>query len=51
MADAVELARTLADIASRTGDPLTAQELMVVVNRLLTEAGLPTIPLVPPVRH
>ena len=51
MANNVDLARTLADIASRTRDPDTARELMVVVNQLFTAAGLPAIPPEAPVRH
>jgi len=39
--DVVELARELAEIARTTIDPDTARLLMEVVDRLLTEAGLP----------
>jgi hypothetical protein len=51
MANTVNLARTLAEIASGTRDPLTAQPLMVLVSQLLTEVGLPVIAPEPPVRH
>jgi hypothetical protein len=51
MANIVDLARILADVASRTRDPGTAQELMILVNRLFTEAGLPAGEPEPPVRH
>jgi hypothetical protein len=34
MTDLVDLARELADIARQTPDPATAQELMILVNRL-----------------
>jgi len=51
MADLVELARVLADIASRTRDPDTAQELMSLVDQLFTEAGLPGGEPEAPVRH
>jgi hypothetical protein len=47
----LDLAQHLAEIASRTRDPLTAQELMVLVNQLFTEAGLPATAPEPPLRH
>ena len=40
--DLMELAHELARIASRTDDTETGRQLMLVVHRLLTEAGLPT---------
>jgi hypothetical protein len=40
-ADSVSLARELAHIASTTTDPETARQLMELVDRLLTQAGLP----------
>jgi hypothetical protein len=51
MANIVDLARILADIASRTQDRGTAQELMILVDRLFTEAGLPAGEPESPVRH
>ena len=40
--DPVEIASALAEIASRTDEPETARQLMELVNRLLTAAGLPS---------
>jgi hypothetical protein len=40
--DIVELAREIAKIASATTDSETAQLLLVVVERLLRAAGLPS---------
>jgi hypothetical protein len=40
LVDAVTLARELAEIARTTTDVRTGRQLMEVVNRLLTEAGL-----------
>src|SRR6516162_10037548 len=40
MGDDIELARMLAEIASRTQEPDTARELMALVDQLFTEAGL-----------
>jgi hypothetical protein len=37
----MELARAIAEIASQTRDPDTAVQLVEVVDRLLTKAGLP----------
>ena len=51
MVNLADLARALADIASRTRDANTAQELMVLVNQLFTAAGLPATSPDPPVRH
>ena len=51
MANNVDLARTLADIASRTREPTTAQDLMVLVHQLFTVAGLPAISPEPAVQH
>lgn len=42
--DTVELAEVIAKIASRTNEPETARELMHLVDRLLTGAGLPELP-------
>ncbi|HTI79815.1 MAG TPA: hypothetical protein VL614_05130 [Acetobacteraceae bacterium] len=39
--DFVELARELASIASATTDPAAARRLVEIVERLLSEAGLP----------
>ena len=39
--DPVEIANTIAEIASKTQEPETARRLMELVNRLLTAAGLP----------
>jgi hypothetical protein len=39
--DLMELAGELAEIARKTSDPATGGQLIRVVNRLLTEAGLP----------
>ena len=39
----VELARELAAIASTTTDPETGRQLMDVVARLLSDAGLPQL--------
>lgn len=39
--DPIELARKIAGIASKTRDPDTGLELIELVDRLLTEAGLP----------
>jgi hypothetical protein len=39
--NAIDLARGLADIASRTWDPSIVEELMVLVDQLFTVAGLP----------
>ena len=39
--DIVELARELAEIASRCTDPDTGRRLMEMIERLLREAGLP----------
>jgi hypothetical protein len=39
--DLVELARALAAIASETKDAETGQQLLQLVDRLLTAAGLP----------
>ena len=39
--DPVEIADTLAEIASTTEDPKAAQQLLVLVDRLVTQAGLP----------
>jgi hypothetical protein len=36
-----ELARALAEIASQTADADTAKRLMALVDRLMTEAGVP----------
>ncbi len=44
MIDIVELARALAEIASKSGEPDIARELMELVDRLLTDAGLPPAP-------
>jgi hypothetical protein len=41
MADLVELARAIAELASNTRDPVTAGKLVRLVDQLLTEAGLP----------
>jgi len=38
----VEIADAIADIAARTREPETARRLMELVNRLLTQAGLPS---------
>jgi hypothetical protein len=51
MANAVELARRLAEIASKTRDPDTAQELMALVEQLFGEAGLSDRLPEPPVKH
>jgi hypothetical protein len=40
--DLMELAQELARIASRTDDAETGRQLMLMVHRLLTKAGLPT---------
>jgi hypothetical protein len=40
--DLMELAHELARIASKTDDAETGRLLMLMVHRLLTEAGLPT---------
>jgi hypothetical protein len=37
----IELARAIAEIASQTRDPDTAVQLVEMVDRLLTKAGLP----------
>ena len=42
--DVIELAERLASIASRTNEPEIGRELMQIVDRLLTEAGLPELP-------
>jgi len=42
--DVVELAGTLAEIASTTGEQDTAAKILDVVDRLLTKAGLPPAP-------
>lgn len=42
--DALELAERIARIASRTSEPEIAQELLQLVDGLLTEAGLPELP-------
>jgi hypothetical protein len=42
--DVVELAEHIARIASRTTEPEIGRELMRIVDRLLTEAGLPELP-------
>jgi hypothetical protein len=42
--DAIELAERIARIASRTNEPKIGRELMQIVDRLLTEAGLPELP-------
>ena len=39
-----ELARAIAEIASQTKEPETAVQLMDLVDRLLTNAGLPASP-------
>jgi hypothetical protein len=39
--DPIEIADTLAEIARQTQDPATGRRLMELVDRLLTEAGLP----------
>jgi hypothetical protein len=39
--DAVEIANAIAEIASKTQEPETARRLMELVDRLLTQAGLP----------
>jgi hypothetical protein len=39
--DPIAIADTLAEIASTTGDPETALQLIELVDRLLAEAGLP----------
>jgi hypothetical protein len=44
MIDIVELAHTLAKIATKSSEPETAMALMELVNQLLTEAGLPPAP-------
>jgi hypothetical protein len=36
-----ELVRVLAEIASRTTDTDTAQQLMALVHQLMTDAGVP----------
>ena len=41
--DPVELARKIADIASRTTDPSTARQLVDLTDWLLTDVGLPRI--------
>jgi hypothetical protein len=41
MVNVVDLARGLADIASRARDPNIVEELMVWVDQLFTVAGLP----------
>ena len=41
--DPVELAREIAKIASKTTDPNTAWQLGDLMDRLLTEAGLPPL--------
>jgi hypothetical protein len=51
MVNIVDFARVLADIASRTRDSSTAQELMHLVHQLFTEAGLPDGEAESPVRH
>ena len=40
--DPIAIADALAEIASRTREPETAQRLMQLVDRLLTGAGLPS---------
>ncbi len=40
--DPVEIANAIAKIASETQEPETARQLMELVNRLLTQAGLPS---------
>jgi hypothetical protein len=42
--DTVELAERIARIASRTSEPEIGRELMLIVDQLLTEAGLPELP-------
>ena len=44
ISDAIELAEVLAAIASRTQEAHTGRELMELVDRLLTAAGLPLKP-------
>ena len=39
--DPVEIANAIAEIASKTQEPVTARRLMELVDRLLTQAGLP----------
>jgi hypothetical protein len=39
--DPVKIANTVAEIASKSSEPETARQLMELVNRLLTQAGLP----------
>ena len=39
--DPVAIADTIAEIAAKTQEPETARQLMELVNRLLTQAGLP----------
>ena len=40
--DPVEIANAIAEIAAKTKEPETAQLLLELVNRLLTQAGLTT---------
>jgi hypothetical protein len=42
--DTVELAERIARIASQTNEPEIGRELMQIVDRLLTKAGLPELP-------
>ena len=51
MINIVDLGRVLADIASQTRDPNTAQELMALVHQLFTIAGLPASSPDAAVRH
>lgn len=44
--DVVELARALAEIAIGTGESETAEKILDLVDRLLTEAGLSPAPSV-----
>ena len=42
--DVVDLAQVIAGIASRSNEPEIARDLMQLVDRLLTDAGLPELP-------
>ena len=39
--DLLELAQVLAEIASKTAEPQTAEQLVALIDQLLTDAGLP----------
>jgi hypothetical protein len=44
MIDVLELAHAMAEIASKSREPDIAMALMELVDRLLTDAGLPPAP-------